>query len=75
MVFRKTQYTKQKPLVNHVFNLEKRKNRNFGYSDAFGGKPSGFSHFPKATCLLKHSLDVLQAFSNRETHSKPGAGS
>ena len=48
--------------------LKNRKNRDFGYSDGFRCKRSGLKHFPQTTRLLKHSLDVLQAFPDHETH-------
>ena len=59
-------------------NLQKvvknRKIRDFCYSDGFGDEPIGFSHFNRTIRLLKHSLDVLQAFSDHETHCIPDAG-
>ena len=49
-------------------SAQKSKNRDFGYSDGFRCKRNGLKHFPQTTRLLKHSLDVLQAFPDHETH-------
>ena len=54
--------------------LKNRKNRDFGYSDGFRCKRNVLKHFPQTTRLLKHSLDVLQAFPDHETHCIQDAG-